>query len=84
MARRRRPVIPKSPVPVEIEQRSSEKVPCLSDVECPKGGHVFNPPPGCKWRKRDSAGYFWTDRGCCILYCTGDIECANYKDRPKK
>ncbi len=33
------------------------------------GGHLFNPPQSCPFRRRAADGGVWTDLGCCISNC---------------
>lgn len=35
----------------------------------PKGGHLFNPPKTCPFRRRADDGGIWTDLGCCLSNC---------------
>ena len=65
--RRRTPPL-KKVILEEIEPR-------IEDVRFPRGGCIFNPGPECEARFQSSEGYWWADRGICIVRCDHGINC---------
>jgi len=55
-------------------------------IHKPFGGHLFNPPEKCKYRRHSKDGGNWTDMGCCQKLC--EAQCMNYlnwcKMKPKE
>ena len=77
-----RPVAPPGPSPLKaqamlaaffedgpVDEELAMGIGAMKHEFQPCGGHLFNPPERCEYKKVSGDGGIWTDHGCCLACC---------------